>query len=429
MRLVVVGGVAAGLSAASRARRIDPHLEIVVLEKGDAISYAACGLPYYIEGQVKSLDQLIVLRREKFEQERNIRVRTAAEVVTISHPRREVALRTGERVPYDRLIIATGARVDRGLAGAREPHVFTLQTLDDARRMLDFIRARQPKRAAIIGAGYIGLEIAGSLRARGIEVTVVEASSSLLGREDASLKETIEAHLKQCRIQVEYSQPAVDVSTLKADLVVLAAGMKPNVDLAADAGVELGRTGAIRVTERMETSLHGVYAAGDCAETNCLILGRPVWAPLGTTANKMGRVAGACAAGRRERFPGVVGTSIVRIAGLAVGVTGLSAGQAKREGFDAVSAKIDARDRAKYFWFSRPTQVALTADRRTGRLLGGWVTGDNDVAGRINVIATAITRGMKVDEFAMLDLAYSPPYAPVWDPLLVAAQQLEKLLD
>jgi NADPH-dependent 2,4-dienoyl-CoA reductase/sulfur reductase-like enzyme len=430
MRLVVIGGVAAGLSAASRARRIDPHLEIVVLEKGPAVSYTACGLPYYIEGQVKSLDELIVYRAEKFETERNIRIRTGAEVVTISHPRRQVLLRGGEQIGYDRLIISTGARFDRGaVAGMDESHAFTIQTLEDAHRLRSFIEARQPRSAAIIGGGYIGLEMAGALRAHGMAVTVYEASSNLLGREDAGLKEVLQDHLRRFRIRVEYGRPVHAVGDLKADLVILAAGLKPNVDLAVDAGAEIGRTGALQVDEHMGTNLHGVYAAGDCAEARSVLLGRPVWFPLGSTANKMGRVAGACAAGRRERFPGIAHTSIVRVCGLAVGASGLSCSEARREGFDAVSAVIVARDRARYFWFSRPARVELTADRRTGRMLGGSVVGDNEIAGRTGVIAAAVTKGMKVSEFAMLDLAYSPPYAPVWDPLLVAAQQLEKLLD
>jgi NADPH-dependent 2,4-dienoyl-CoA reductase/sulfur reductase-like enzyme len=220
----------------------------------------------------------------------------------------------------------------------------------------------------------------------------------------------------------------VEMGDFPADLVVMAAGRRPNTELAAEAGVETGRTGAIRANERMETNLAGVWAAGDCVETTHMVTGRPVWLPLGTTANKTGRVAGANAAGVRSRFPGVAGTSIVRVCGLGFAFTGLAAAEAKREGFDPVAARIEAVDRPHYFW-GRKTTVELIADRRTRRLLGGTVIGQRGLEGRINVVATALTNRMRVEDFAQLDLAYTPPYAQVWDPLLIAAQQLEKLID
>ncbi len=434
MRLVVIGGVAAGLSAATRARRIDPRLEIVVLEKGETVSYAACGLPYFLEGRVRSLDELIVYPAEYFRRHRNINVRTGACVASIAHPHRQVVLAGGERIPYDRLVIATGARPDRGgISGADQPHVFTLQTLEDARRIKEFLETRHPRRAAVIGAGYLGLEMVEVLRANGLGVTLFQADGSLLGRADATLSKALLARL--ARFRVEF-RPHETVSTIgpdnvngvAADIVVITTGFKPNVELAADAGVEIGRTGAIRVNERMETNLHGVYAAGDCAEVLHRVTGRAAYIPLGTTANKMGRVAGANAAGRRERFAGVVGTTIVRVCGLGVGVTGLSASQARAEGFDAVAATIEAPVRPRYFG-GRPVTVELVAERRSGRLLGGLILGEEGVAGRVNVVAAALQSQMRVEEFEQLDLAYAPPYASVWDPLLIAAQQLRKLLD
>lgn len=425
MRLVVIGGVAAGLSAASRARRLDRSLEIVVLEKGPAISYSACGLPYYVEGQVRDLGELVHFTPERLRRDRNIDVRTGVEALAIHHSRREVALSGGEKLHYDKLILATGARADRSIyPGANQPHVFTLQTLEDARRLREFILARRPKRALVAGAGYIGLEAATALRAHGLQVTVVERENGVLGRGDAELTKIVAGLAARHHIDLRLGE---DAAGFDSELVVLAAGLRPNTELAAEAGVEIGRTGAIRTTERMETNLHGVWAAGDCAEATHLVTGRPVWLPLGTTANKMGRVAGANAAGSRARFPGVAGTSIVRICGTAFAFTGLSAAQARREGFDPASARIEDLDRARYFW-GRKTMVELVADRRTRRLVGGTVIGEA-AAGRINVIAAAVTSRMRVEEFAQLDLAYTPPYAQVWDPLLIAAQQLEKLLD
>ncbi len=353
MKLVVIGAVAAGLSAASRARRLDKALEITVLERGETISYSACGLPYYIEGQAGSIDDLILYTPERFQAERRLTVRTRVRVIAIRHARREVLLEGGARVPYDRLVIATGARPSvRTIQGADRPHVFTLHTLDDARRLNEFLHRERPRQAAVIGAGYIGLEAAGALRARGVGVTVFEASSDVLGRRDPELTQQVAGCLERFRIGLRLNTPvrAIEpdrVGDFPCELVVLAAGIRPNVELAAEAGVELGATGAIRVSEHMETNLHGVYAAGDCAETIHLVTGRPVWLPLGTTANKMGRVAGASAAGMRARFPGVVGTSIVRVCGVAFATAGLSAPQARSEGFDPVSARIEARARPR----------------------------------------------------------------------------------
>jgi CoA-dependent NAD(P)H sulfur oxidoreductase len=422
MRLLVIGGVAAGLSAATRARRVDPSLEIVVLEKGADISYGACGLPYYLEGRVRRAGQLIVYTAEYFRQERDIAVRTGARVVSISHPRREVVLDGGEHTHYDRLVIATGARPRTAdFEGATLPHVFTLHTLRDAERLKAYLRDQQPQRALVIGAGYIGLETADALRRNGLAVTVVEQSPHVLGRADAELTKAVRERLERFRVELQLNTRISDVSG--RELVILATGLRPNVEIAAEAGVEVGRTGAIRVDEHMQTNLPGVYAAGDCAEALHLVTGRPAYIPLGTTANKMGRVAGANAAGRRERFGGVVGTAILNIFGMGVAFSGLAVDQAQREGFSPVSARITAHSRAGYFG-GKPITVELVADAGTHRLLGGSVWGENGVEGRINVIATALHNRMRVEDLEQLDLAYAPPFSTVWDPVLIAAQQL-----
>ena len=433
MRLVVIGGVAAGMSAAARARRVDRSLEILVLERGQHVSWAACGLPFYVSGRVASPDELILHTPDYFRRERNIDVRTGAEVVAIQPARRQVVLRGGERIRYDKLVIACGARPLRELPGADLPHVFMLHTLEDARRLREFIEQRRPQRAVVVGAGYIGLEVADALAERGLCVTVLEASPYILGRQDRELTEIVTRHLAARGIQFRLGTrvsaiQAEGVEGTPADLIVVATGVRPNVELAAEAGIELGRHGAIRVNERMETNLAGVYAAGDCAETVHVVTGAPVYIPLGTTANKMGRVAGANAAGRCERFPGVAGTLIVALRDLAVAMTGLSSTEARQAGFSPVSVRIEAPDRSRYMG-SDPTWVELVADRNTTRLLGGSVIGKRGVPGRINVLAAAITAGMTTEQFAQLDLAYTPPVAPVWDPLLVAANQLRRALE
>jgi NADPH-dependent 2,4-dienoyl-CoA reductase/sulfur reductase-like enzyme len=424
MRLVVVGGVAAGLSAAARARRVDPRMEIVVLEKGRRISYGACGLPYWIEGQVRSLDELTVYSPEYFRRQRNIEVRTEAEAAGIQHGRREVVLASGERIKYDKLVWAAGARPVRW----DSPRAFTLHTDADAERLQQFLLEKQPKTAAVAGGGYIGLEMATALRARGLAVTLYHDGPNLLNRECAWLTGALLYQLDRNGVKVELQTRVAGAGALNQDLIVTALGLKPNVQLLVEAGAELGRTGAVRTDDRMETSVMGVYAAGDCAETTHLVSGRPTWLPLGTTANKMGRVAGANAAGRRERFPGIVGSSLVRVGGWAVGLTGFSETQARREGFQPVAARISGREKPKYF-FGRGLQVELVADRNTRRLIGGAVLGEDGVHGRVNTIAAALTGRLTIDQFAELDLAYAPPYSPAMDPLLIAAQQLLHLLD
>lgn len=424
MRIVVAGGVAAGLSAASRARRVDPSAEILVFEKGKRISYGACGLPYLLEGQVASIDELVVYRPEFFEKERNIRIRTESEVVAVQHGRREVVLRSGERVRYDRLVWAAGARPARM---PRSPRVFRLHTDEDALRLQQFLETERPRTAAVVGGGYIGLEAATALRARGLRVRLHHDATTVLNREDPWLTQRVVERLEQCGVEVRLNEPA-DPEALDAGVVIDATGLRPNVEVPAEAGAALGRTGALAVSERMETSLHGVYAAGDCCEARHIVSGREVWIPLGTTANKMGRVAGANAAGRRERFAGVAGTSIVRVAGLAVAVTGLSQQQARREGFSPVEAVVEGRERARYF-FGKTVAVQLVADRASRRLLGAAVAGDDGVLARINTAAAALAARLDVETFAGIDLAYAPPYSTVMDPLLVCAQQLQRLLD
>lgn len=424
MRLLVVGGVAAGLSAASRARRLDPSLEIIVLEKGNRISYGACGLPYLFEGQVRDIDQLTVYTPDFFERERNIAIRTCAEVKQIRHATREVLIGSGERLHYDRLVWATGARP---ATRPSDPRAHVLHTDTDAEKLMEDLQRRRPRTAAVVGAGYIGLEMVEAFRSRGMEVTLYTAGEHVLSRLDDAVTKAVLERLERCRVRVKLGTRVEDPSQLSEDLILWSTGLKPNVEPLADAGAATGRTGALQVTDRQETSLYGVYAAGDCCETRHLVTGRPVWVPLGTTANKMGRVAGANAAGRRERFPGIVGTSIVRVCGLGVGLTGLCEEGARREGFQPASTVIEARERPRYFRGHR-VKVQLVADRESRRLIGAAVLGDEGVAGRINTLAAALTSGMKVDDLEHLDLSYAPPYATVMDPILIAAQQLQKIL-
>lgn len=425
MRLVVVGGIAAGLSAASRARRIDAGLEILVLEKGGRISYGACGLPYLIEGQVESVDELVVRTPEFFRRERRIEVRTNSEVTAVRHPQRELHLAGGERIRYDKLIWAAGSRPLR--PNRADERTFVFHTDTDAERLDAFLRQRGPRTAAVVGGGYLGLELVTALRARGLAVTLCQAEGHYLHYDADWLTARITERLERCRVRVRLRAPVSAPEQMSEDVILWAAGAQPNTALLADAGAATGRSGALAVNDRCETSLPGVWAAGDCAETTHIVSGRPVWIPLGATANKMGRVAGANAAGGRERFPGVAGTSIVRVAGLAVATTGLSAAQARLDGFRPASAVIESQDRPRYFR-GRKLQVELIADRGSRRILGAACAGDEGARGAINVVAAALAGRMTIDDFLHLDLAYTPPYSTVMDPLLIAAQQLVREL-
>ncbi|MCZ2153664.1 MAG: FAD-dependent oxidoreductase [Bryobacterales bacterium] len=428
MHLVVIGGVAAGMSAASRARRLDRDAQITVLERSSVVSYGACGLPYWISGVVDDAEELIVHPPEFFERERGIRVRTNTRVAEVAPARRRVLLEGGEELLYDRLVIATGARpVALPVPGAELPHCFRFHTWDDAHRLDAFLREQRPASAAIVGAGFVGLEMAEALLARGLRVTLFDQASHFLGWRDEWLSERIQNLLRTAGVELRLGRAVREIGSkevdgVPADVVILSPGIAPNTELASAAGITLGRRGAIVVNEFLETNISGIFAAGDCAETFHLLLNAPSWIALGTTANKMGRVAGANAIGRKERFPGVVGTSILRVCGLAVGVTGLSELSAREAGFRPVTAAVEARNRPSYFG-GKQVSVKLVVDSASGRLLGGAVTGEEGVEGRVNVLATAITAGLRAEEFQFADLCYSPPYATVWDPLLIAAQQ------
>jgi len=452
-RLLVIGGVAAGLSAASRARRIDPRLEITVLEQGSDVSYGACGLPYLVGGPVRSAEQLFVYSPDFFRQHRNIEVLTGTRAVEIEPGRRRVRAvhaetRKEQSFPYDRLVIATGARPQwPQIPGIDLPGVFQANNLEGARSLMAFIEgcsagagSHRAARAAILGGGYIGLEYAEALRRRGLEVIVFHERDEVLEGFDAEITELVEGELARHGVTLLKQNPAQAISgdgavrqvvsgggRYDTDLVLVAAGVVPCADLAASAGLALGPAGSIGVDDRLQTSLPGVFAAGDCAHSLHLVTGRPVYMPLGTTANKQGRVAGENAAGGHARFPGIVGTAAVRVFDLECARTGLSESEAHAAGYRFVTAIVEHPNRPQYFGGTN-IRVKLLAERNTGRLMGGQMAGADGVAKRIDVVATALHARMSAAQLAALDLSYAPPFAPVWDPVLIAAQALERRL-
>lgn len=441
-RLVVIGGVAAGMSAASRARRQNPQLEIIVLEKGAHVSYGACGLPYYISGQVTDWKDLLAYPEEFFREKRGIDIRLHHEAAEIEPGRKRVhALRAGvEAVTfgYDKLVITTGGAPALDLPGSDLDRVFTCNDLVGAIRLREFLERERPARAVVIGSGYIGLEVADALKQRGMQVTILERSDSVLEGFEAPIIEKIEAVLdghgvrlrKACAVTSitsagkEVHVHAGDTSE-SADVVLLATGIRPRTGLAGAAGIELGSSGAIAVDERMLTNVNSIYAAGDCTEVRHLVTGRPVYFPLGTTANKQGRVAGENAGGGNARFAGIVGTLATKIFELEVARTGLNAPQARAAGFEPDSVFLHSTSHARYL-HGRPLLLGLLWDRPSKRLLGCQMAGEEGVAKRIDVAATALHARMRVSDLLHLDLSYAPPFAPVWEALLVAANEAMK---
>lgn len=450
MRVLVIGGVAAGMSAASQVKRRRPDWEVVALEKGPYVSYGACGMPYNIQDPDRSIEDLVVISPERFRDERGIDVRTGHEAQRIDAARKRVRVRdlgAGQtyELTYDRLVIATGASAVRlPLPGADQDGVFVLRELTDGAAVKEAIAARQARHVAIVGGGYIGLEMCDILRRRGIGVTLLERLDQLAPGIDPTLAGQVRAEVERhgaevwTGVSVEGFEQVTnglrvrtDRGDLEADLVVVAVGARPNVALARDAGVQIGPTGAIAVDERMRTNLPDVFAAGDCAEAFHRISGRPAWVPLGTTANKQGKIAGANAAGGDERFRGIVGTAAFQVLDLQVGRTGLALDEARARGFDAFRSESTQRTRGHRFPGSGPATTVLTLERGTGRLLGAQQVAPEGVQGRINVYATALLAGMDLDDLSSLDLAYAPPLAPVYDPILISAtvgrKELERL--
>jgi NADPH-dependent 2,4-dienoyl-CoA reductase/sulfur reductase-like enzyme len=447
-RLVVIGGVAAGMSAASRARRLNPKIEIMVFEKSGFVSYGSCGLPYFVSDVIKAPENLVVYDAKFFKEKRNIDVYLHHEVLKIFPAKRSVLVKDLKRnkefeVGYDKLVIATGARaVNPNIKGIDLNGIFTIRFLEDGIAIKNFIRENSPKKASIIGAGYIGMEMAEALVSLGIDVTIVEVMPNILGSMDDEINEVVEAELQKNGVKLLKSTSVVEFvgdgfvrkailnngSSLDVDLVIVGAGIKPNSEIARDAGIEIGRSGAIAVNQRMETNIPGVFAAGDCAEAFHLVLGRPVYIPLGTTANKQGKVAGENAVGGNAIFKGIVGTAVFKVFELEVARTGISEKQAKEEGIDYVSTVIEHSSRAHYYPGGSKIRVKLIAEKRTGRLLGAEMVGRDGVAKRIDVFATALHARMSIGEIAGLDLSYAPPFAPVWDPILIAANDIEKKL-
>lgn len=443
-RLVVIGGDAAGMSAASKVRREQPGREITVFERSPHTSYSACGMPYYIAGLVDEADKLVARSPEKFRDKYNIDVRIRHEVLAIDPAAQRVLVRDLSRgsetlEAYDQLLIATGAEaIFPPLPGSDADGIFSLSTLASGIRIMEFMDRELPRRAVVVGGGYIGLEMAEALVRQGLQVTLIEKGEQVMGTLDPDMGALVSEALREIGVTLYLSESLVgyevangkvsavvtDQRTIPTDLVIVGLGTRPNSRLAADAGIVLGEKGAIRVNPRQQTSEANIWAAGDCAESFHLISRRPFHIALGTVANKQGTVAGTNLAGGYATFPGVVGTAVSKICKFEVARTGLTEREISGLGLLYRTATIKSKTRAGYYPGAGWIMVKLLAEQGSGRLLGGQIVGLEGAAKRIDVLATALTAGMTVQQIVDLDLSYAPPFSPVWDPVQIAARKL-----
>lgn len=461
-RLVVLGGVAAGMSAAARAKRYNPDLEVCVFERSGYASYSACGLPFYIKGDVTDPARLIARTPERFAAD-GIRVHVRHEGVAIDPAARTVTVcdlvaGTQRDVSYDRLILATGAEATRpNVPGAHLPGIFTLRTVEDAEAIKAWLAAHRPRHAVVMGAGYVGIELAEALHAHGIDVTVIEAQGQVLPALDPDLAVAVQLRLEAAGIHIRLGtsltsfigaglvgdvvarvldrleatphnghalcvrEVVTDKGCLPADLVLLGGGARPASRLARSAGITLGTTGAIAVDAEQRTNLPDVYAAGAVGETYHRLLKQPIYFPLARAATLQGRVAGVNAAGGKARFPGTLGTSAVKAFGLTVAMTGLTLRQATSAGYDASATTVTSTSRAGFMPGSEHIQTRLVVENGSGRLLGCQMVGGDEVAKRLDVVAVALQAGWTAEDLAEADLTYTPPVAPLWDGALSAA--------
>lgn len=443
-RILVIGGDAAGMSFASKVKREQPDWQVTVLEKGKHVSYSACGIPYFVGGEVPDLHSLEIITADQFRSERDIDVRMGWEAVAIDREKQQVTARhvgTGneQTFTYDTLMIGTGAKATiPPVEGVALDGIFTARNLEDAAGIHHYIDDRHPETGLILGGGYIGLEMAEALRSRNIKVDLVEMLPQVLNPLDAPIVSRVMEELEAQGVTVHLSakvtrfEGAEDRVTgaciegreqpIPAELVVLGSGVRARSALAEAAGLRVGELGGIVVDERLRTTDPAIYAGGDCVEQTHLVTGAPTYIPLGPAANKHGRVAAINATGGEETFPGVVGTAVMKVFDLTISRTGLTESQAAENGFEYFGSTIQSKERAGYYPGGKKLTIHVVAEQATGRLLGAQIVGGETAAKRIDPFAVALHNRMTLHDIAQLDLSYAPPYSPVLDPVNVAAQ-------
>ncbi len=444
MKFVVIGGDAAGMSAASRAKRNQPDLDITVLEKTEDVSYSACGMPYNIADPGSRLDDLVVRHAQAFREKQGIDLRTGHCANKIEPSLKIISGKTikGDKfqLPYDKLLIATGALpIIPQLPGFTLPGVLALKSLEDGRKIKNFIAANNVKKAIIIGMGNIALEMCESLRARDIDVAVVKSRPILLPWMNEKLSGMVRQELEANKIgiydghkieRISQTENGLKVGCadmeLEAKMVIVAIGVTPNSEIASAAGLSVNSDHSIAVDKTLLASDEHIYAAGDCADAYNIVTGKKTWIPLALRANRAGWAVADNITGRKIELDGIVGTAVFKVFELQVARTGLTMAESKEAGFDPAEIIITSRSRAHSHPGNTTIGVQMIGDRNSGRLLGVQMVGKEGVAHRINAPAVALHRKMTVEEFSQCDLAYAPPFSPVWDPMLTAANQLLK---
>ena len=444
MKFVVIGGDAAGMSAASRAKRNQPDLDITVLEQTEDVSYSACGMPYNIADPDSRLDDLVVRHAQEFREKQGIDLRTGHRANKIEPSLKIISGKTinGDKfqLSYDKLLIATGALpIIPQLPGFNLPGVLALKSLEDGRKIKNFIAANNVKKAVIIGMGNIALEMCESLRARDIDVAVVKSRPLLLPWMNERLSDMVRKELEAQKIgihdghkieRVQQTDNGLKVvgadMEMEAKMVIVAIGVTPNSEIANAAGLSVNLDHSIAVDKTLLTSDEHIYAAGDCADAYHIVTGKKTWIPLALRANRAGWAVADNITGRKIELEGIVGTAVFKVFDLQVARTGLTMSESKEAGFDPAEVMITSRSRAHSHPGNTTIGVQMIGDRNSGRLLGVQMAGKEGVAHRINAPAVALHRKMTVEEFSQCDLAYAPPFSPVWDPMLTAANQLLK---
>lgn len=436
--VVVIGGGAAGMSTASRVKRLKPEWDVKVFEATEWVSHAPCGIPYVVEG-ISPKEKLMHYPPEVFIKKRGIDLHLKAEVIEVEQGSVRVREEDGEKTyEWDYLVFANGASPQvPAIEGIDLPGVFTADLPPDAVAITEYLEKNPVENVVVIGTGYIAIEMAEAFVERGKNVTLIGRSERVLRKTfdkeitdivEEKLRNHLNLRLNEKTLSIEGNERVEKVVTdsgeYPADLVIVATGIKPNTELARQLGVRIGETGAIWTNDRMQTSVENVYAAGDVAETKHLITGRRVWMPLAPAGNKMGYVAGSNIAGKEIHFPGVLGTSITKFLDLEIGKTGLTETEAMKEGYDVRTAFIKAGTRPHYYPGSKTIWLKGVVDNETNRLLGVQAVG-GDILPRIDTAAAMITAGFTTKDVFFTDLAYAPPFAPVWDPLIVLARVLK----
>ena len=439
-KLLVIGGVAGGATAAARARRVDEHARIIIFERGEYISFANCGLPYYIGGVIEKRDDLLVTTREALMNRYNIEIRTTSEVLAIDRKRKEVTVRdlsSGKTYneTYDKVILSPGAEPFKPpLRGADLPNIYHLRTMSDMDQIKAAVDSHKPGSAVVVGAGFIGLEMAENLMHRGVNTTIVEMLEQVMPPLDMEMAAIVQAHLREQGLALElgttiesfeqnggkilvYTSKGTPIET---DMVILSVGVRPENKLAVEAGLEIGTRGGIKVGPDMSTSDPDIFAVGDAVEIRSLVTGAPTMTALAGPANKQARIAADNAMGRRSVFKGAIGTSIVKVFNLTVAGTGANERTLKEENHAFIASYTHSGSHASYYPGAKPMAVKLLFSPSDGHVLGAQIVGEEGVDKRIDVLATAISGKMTVFNLEELELAYAPPYSSAKDPVNVA---------